>query len=245
MAGKMVYVKAPKRNDISQQDRGNWSEKKKLEALTFWVANGSLVETSKHCLVPYETLKRWKSSDWWKDKVRDIHTEDYDKLDAKLTKALDKALDQVMDRIENGDHIYDPRTGKLRQIPVKLRDANIAFNGLMDKRQLIRKQPTKIVEQQTTAAQLQNLAEQFASFVTGKKVVDNIKDVTLEFIEGETVEQDEDGQYRVIDNSTGEDDAFHDQWQERLQEGIELGKEEETQPSERPSATECSESNGG
>lgn len=245
MAGKYVYVKAPKRHDIKQEDRGWWSEKKKLEALSYFVANGSLAETSRHCQVPYQTLQKWKASDWWKDKIREIQTEDYDRLDAKLTKALDKALDQVLDRIENGDHIYDPRTGKLRQVPVKLRDANIAFNGLMDKRQLIRKQPTKIVEQTTTAAQLQNLANQFAAFVTGKKVEDNLKDVTLEFIEGETVEQDEDGTYHVIDNTIGEDDALHDEWEARLQERTELGTQEETQSSEGPSPAEHSESNGG
>jgi hypothetical protein len=219
MPGKYVYVKAPKRNDISQTDRGNWSEKKKNEALAFFVANGSVTETSKAVQVPVSTINKWKASDWWKDRIRDIQNEEYDKLDVKLSKALDKALDQVMNRIEHGDHIYDPRTGAIRQIPAKLRDVNNAFNSIMDKRQLIRKQPTKIVEQQNTAMQLANLANQFAAFVSGKKPVDNLKDVTLEFIEGETVEQDEDGTYRVIDNSIGDDDALYDQREEGLQKG--------------------------
>ena len=218
MPGKYVYVKAPKRNDISQTDRGNWSEKKKNEALAFYVANGSVTETSRAVQVPVSTLNKWKASEWWKEQVAAIRSEEYDKLDVKLSKALDKALDQVMDRIEKGDHIYDPRTGAIRQIPAKLRDVNNAFNSIMDKRQLIRKQPTKIVEQQSTAAQLANLANQFAAFVSGKKPTDNLKDVTLEFIEGETVEQDEDGTYRVIDN-TGEDDALYDQREEGLQKG--------------------------
>ena len=219
MPGKYVYVKAPKRNDISQTDRGNWSEKKKNEALAFFVANGSVTETSKAVQVPVSTINKWKASDWWKDRIRDIQNEEYDKLDVKLSKALDKALDQVMNRIEHGDHIYDPRTGAIRQIPAKLRDVNNAFNSIMDKRQLIRKQPTKIVEQQNTAMQLANLANQFAAFVSGKKPTDNLKDVTLEFIEGETVEQDEDGTYRVIDNSIGDDDALYDQREEGLQKG--------------------------
>ena len=213
MAGRYVYVKAPKRNDISQTDRGNWSEKKKNEALAFFVANGSITETSRAVQVPVSTLNKWKASDWWKDRIRDIQNEEYDKLDVKLSKALDKALDQVVNRIEHGDHIYDPRTGAIRQIPAKLRDVNNAFNSIMTNRQLIRKQPTKIVEQQSTAAQLTNLAAQFAAFVSGKPVEDNLKDVTLEFIEGETVEQDEDGTYRVIDNSVGDDDAIYDQRQ--------------------------------
>jgi len=114
----------------------------------------------------------------------------------------------------------------------------------MTNRQLVRKQPTKIVEQQTTAAQLANLANQFAAFVSGKPVQDNLKDVTLEFVEGETVEQDEDGTYRVID-TLGDDNALHDEWEEGLQEGTELGEEEETQPSQGQGATQFSPFRGG
>ena len=244
MAGKYVYVKAPKRNDISQSEsRGWWSEKKKNEALAFYVANGSLAETSRAVQVPLPTLNKWKASDWWKDRVRDIQNEEYDKLDVKLSKALDKALDQVMDRIENGDHIYDPRTGQLRQIPAKLRDVNHAFNSIMTNRQLVRKQPTKIVEQQNTAIQLANLAAQFSAFVSGKKVEEKVDELAIEFIEGETVEQDEDGTYRVID--TGVDDALHDEWQERLQEGTELGTHQEEEQGEGQSTTQFSAVNGG
>ena len=202
--GKYVYVKAPKKHDISQQDRANWSEKKKLEVLAFYVANGSLAETCRQCRVPYRTIQAWKASDWWRDKVRDIQNEDYDRLDAKLTKALEKALDQVVDRIENGDEVFDSRTGGTVRVGAKLRDLNTAFNGLMDKRQLIRKQPTKIIEQQSSAAQLQNLANQFAAFVSGKPIKETVDQ--LAYIDGENVEQDEDGTYRVIDNTIEDDD---------------------------------------
>ena len=208
--GKMVYVAAPKKNNINQDDRMQWSEKKKLECLAFYVANGSLAETSRQCQVPYRTVAAWKASDWWKDKVRDIQSEDYDRLDSKLTKALEKALDQVMDRIENGDEVFDSRTGGTVRVGAKLRDLNAAFNGLMDKRQLIRKQPTKIVEQQNTATQLQNLANQFAAFVSGKPIKDTIDQVA--YMDGDNVEMDEDGVYRVVDNTIEENtDAVYDQ----------------------------------
>lgn len=202
--GRYVYVAGPKKNDISQDDRAQWSDKKKNEALAFYVANGSLAETSRQCAVPYRTLQMWKSQPWWKERITAIQNEDYDRLDAKLTKALDKALDKVMDRIENGDEVYDSRTGGTIRVGAKLRDLNAAFNGLMDKRQLVRKQPTKIVEQQSTATQLQNLAAQFAAFVSGKPIKETIDQVA--FMDGDNVEQDEDGVYRVIDNTVGEED---------------------------------------
>lgn len=197
MAGSWRYVSAPKKTSVSQTDRGWWSEKKKLEALGIYMATGSLTMAANQSNVPFETVKSWARSDWWKDKVKEIQNEEYDKLDSKLSKALDKALDQVMDRIENGEYMYDPKTGKTKIMPAKLRDLNTAFNSLMDKRQLIRKQPTKIVEQTTTAAQLQDVAKKFAEFVTGKVKEEKFNDLVENVIEGETVEQNEDGTYVI------------------------------------------------
>ena len=197
MAGSWRYVSAPKKTSVSQTDRGWWSEKKKLEALGIYMATGSVTMAANQSNVPFETVKSWARSDWWKDKVKEIQNEEYDKLDSKLSKVLDKALDQVMDRIENGEYMYDPKTGKTKIMPAKLRDLNTAFNSLMDKRQLIRKQPTKIVEQTTTAAQLQDVAKQFAEFVTGKVKQEKFNDLVENVIEGETVEQTEDGTYVI------------------------------------------------
>lgn len=198
MPGKWRYVAAPKRNNMSQTDRGVWSDKIKLEAITLYMAIGSITMVATQLNIPVETARSWQKQQWWKDKIKQIQSEDYEKLDAKLTKALDKALDQVMDRIDKGEYIYDPKTGKVKQMPAKLRDLNTAFNSLMDKRQLIRKQPTKIVEQTTTAAQLQNLADQFAQFVTGKVKQEKFDELVDKCIDGETVEQDpETGVYHV------------------------------------------------
>ena len=92
-------------------------------------------------------------------------------------------------------NIYDQRTGKIKRMPAKMRDLNNAFNTILDKRQLIRKQPTKIVEQTSTATQLQQLADSFAKFV--QKKVDDLPD--MHYIEGETVIQQADGTYAIHD----------------------------------------------
>ena len=161
------------------------------------MATGSVTMAANQSNVPFETVKSWARSDWWKDKVKEIQNEEYDKLDSKLSKVLDKALDQVMDRIENGEYMYDPKTGKTKIMPAKLRDLNTAFNSLMDKRQLIRRQPTKIVEQTTTALQLKELAEQFSQFVTGKEKTESFNEVVDKTIEGDTVVQNADGTWEV------------------------------------------------
>ena len=198
MPGSWRYVKAPRKNTPGVP--GLWSDKKKNEAIAVYLATGSATLTSEQINVPIHTLNKWKASTWWKDKVTELQKEDYDRLDTRLGKALDKALDEVMDILEKGECMFDVRTGKVKRIPAKLRDINTTSTQLLDKRQLIRKQPTKIVEQQSTAAQLQNLADQFTKFVTGKLNEDRVIDLVKDCIEGENVVQLEDGSWGIKDD---------------------------------------------
>ena len=188
--GKYVYVKE---NKTKAFEPGHWKESKKIEAVTTYLSTGNLSETARLLGVPIRTLESWKISDWWKDCVKKIQADEDQQLDAKTTKIIDKALDNLMDRIENGEYVYDQKTGQLKRAPAKLRDLNTAFNHLLDKRQLLRNKPTKIVEQQTTAVALQNLAEQFKQFTN--KQVKELPD--REYIEGDTVVQNEDGVYEL------------------------------------------------
>lgn len=191
MPGKMVYVKMPARKVA--HGTGHWSEAKRIEAVTLHLSIGSLPEVSRIMGIPYKTLEQWKAKDWWKELVAKIQQDEDANLDAKTNKIVNKALDALMDRIENGEYIYDQKTGKIKQTPAKLADLTRAFNVVLDKRQLLRGQPTKIIEQSTTATQLQNLADQFASFV--KKTTSP----EIPFIEGESVVQQPDGTWELKD----------------------------------------------
>ena len=197
--GKWVYVKAKRKTDMSQGDRKLWADSKKYEAITVFIATGSLTQTALQTKIPFETLKKWRKSEWWADKIKELQEEDYSRLDAKISKTIDKALDELIDRVEKGDSMYDPRTGKIVKVPAKMRDVNRAFDSLLEKRQLLRKQPTKIVQQESTASQLQNLAEQFAKFVTGKAKEEKLEDLHV-LVDEEDVFQNEDGVYEVKDN---------------------------------------------
>ena len=190
MAGKLVYVKM---NKTKAGQLGHWKEAKRIEAVTVYLSTGSLAETGRLLGIPYKTLEGWKSQDWWKELVAKIQSEQDQQLDAKTSKIIDKALEGLLDRIENGEYIYDQKTGKTKQMPAKLRDLNFAFNTLLDKRQLLRNKPTKIVEQHSTAVQLQNLADSFAKFVN--KTVTELP--TEHYIEGDTVVQNDDGIYEL------------------------------------------------
>lgn len=188
--GKFVYIK---NNKTKAHQLGHWKEAKRIEVVTLFLSIGSMTEVAKITGVPYPTIEGWRRQDWWKELVDKIQAEDDQKIDAKTSKIIDKALEQLMDRIENGEHIYDQKTGKTKRMPAKLRDLNTAFTTILDKRQLLRRQPTKIIEQQSTALQLQNLANQFAGFVN--KAVKELPD--QHYIESDTVIQTEDGTWEV------------------------------------------------
>lgn len=189
-----VYVK---RNKTKAHELGHWKQAKKLEVVSIYIATGSPTLTAQQTGVPLPTIEDWQRSNWWKDAVLACRSGENDKLDAKLTKAIDKALDNVMDRLEEGDWVYDQKTGKVKRCPVKLRDVNHAFNTLTDKRQLIRKLPTKITEASNTEAKLKQLAQQFADFTKTRKPEEKL----IELIEGDTVVKGEDGVYEVIGNA--------------------------------------------
>ena len=190
--GRYVYVK---NNKTKAGELGHWKESKRIEAITTYLSTGNLTETGRMTGVPLKTLEQWKKSDWWKEMEKRIRSDEDQQMDAKLTKIIDRTLEKLVDSIENGEHIYDQRTGQVKRMPAKMRDLNNAFNTILDKRQLIRRQPTKIVEQTTTAVQLQNLAESFAKFV--QKTI--AEPEAMHFIAGDTVIQQEDGTYAVAD----------------------------------------------
>lgn len=194
--GHFVYIKT---NKTKAGETGHWKETKKIEAVTTYLSTGNQLETCRLTGVPVSTMTKWRTEDWWKEMEKKIRSEEEQQLDAKLSKIIDKTLERLVDSIENGEHIYDQRTGQVKRMPAKLRDLNSAFNTILDKRQLIRKQPTKIVEQQSTATQLQNLAESFAKFVNQKVV----EPEPMHYIEGDTVIQNEDGVYEINEQTSG------------------------------------------
>lgn len=163
---------------------GHWSEKKKMEVLTTYLAVGTLSMTSAMCNVPIETMRVWKRSEWWKKAVDELQDEDNVQLSSKLDKVLEKSLAAVEDRLENGECMYDPRTGKIKRIPPKLRDVHKISTDLIDKKQLLKK-VHKQAEQpkQVTADHLVELAKAFASFANKQAIPP--KEQMNEIIEGE------------------------------------------------------------
>jgi hypothetical protein len=185
--GKMVYVKAKK---TKPYEGGHWSEKVKLKAADLIMQGLTTKLTAIELNVPYKTIEQWRIQPWFKEIVKSRQEDDNNQIDNKLTKIMHTSLDVISDRLSNGEQVRDEKTGKIVVVPVKLRDANTAFTTLMDKRQLIRKLPTQIKDDQSVNQQLQTLANEFKKFVG--KVVEPEKFMD-KVIEGEHVFINEDG----------------------------------------------------
>lgn len=164
---------------------GNWSDAKKIETVTTYLALGKAPMVEAVTGVPRQTIRIWKMQPWWKELEEEIRREETLELDSRLGKIVNKSLDVVMDRLENGDYVFNSKTGKVARVPVKMRDATTATNTLLDKRQLLRKNPIeKAQHQQQFEDRLLKLAEQFAEFAIGKKPKEKV-------IEGEVVVEPE------------------------------------------------------
>jgi RNAse (barnase) inhibitor barstar len=165
---KYGWVYRP-RKKTKHGEPGRWGHDKKMEAVTTYIATGNLSLVSKLIGVTYATLQFWKSQEWWKDQTDKLYDDDNIELSARLTKTLNKTLSVLDERLQNGDYLWDTKTQKLVRVPVKMREVNTVANTLMDKRALLRKQPTKIsATDEGTNARLDKLAEAFTAFAKGK-----------------------------------------------------------------------------
>ncbi len=167
--GKYVYVREKK---TKANQPGWWPEKKKIEAVTAWMSSGSLPIASATTGVPLETIRSWRKMPWWKEIEQQIKDEDNQELDSKFTKIVRKTLDVIEDRIDNGNFQLDPKTGRVLRVPVNLRDTHRVMSDLVDKRRVIRNEPTKVESNEGVNDRLVKLAAQFAEFALGKKDVE-------------------------------------------------------------------------
>lgn len=162
-----------------------WSDAKKIEVVTTFLVVGNAPMTEAITGVSRETIKKWKLTDWWKEIEREIQDEENIELSAKLKKIVDKSIDVTMDRLENGDTIFNPKTGELLRVPVKVREALKAVDMAIDKRQVLQNKPTRITETRTIDDRLNKLAEEFKRFANATEINTKALKTTLEPISDE------------------------------------------------------------
>ena len=163
-------VAVSKNRPITSSTNVRWSDKQKLEACTtYFMLGGNLALVARTLKIPYETLKQWKTSNWWKELETDIRKEERLQLSSKLKKVIDKSWDVLSDRLENGDHVYNQKTGELIRKPMAGRDVGTVAKAATELREKLDLEEAHTVAAEHITDKLNKLAEAFSNLSKGIK----------------------------------------------------------------------------
>lgn len=158
----------PSRSITAKTNR-SWSDAQKLEAIQTYLTLGNLALTSRMLGIPEITLRVWKTTEWWKDQVNEIKSQEKIELSAKMKKIVQASLAVVQDRLENGDFQFDQKTGQTVRKPVNMKDAHKVAVDLQQRQEVLDKTTVETTAQDTTTEdKLLKLAEKFAELATKK-----------------------------------------------------------------------------
>lgn len=164
-----------------------WSDGQKLEAVKTYLITGNVAMTARILKIPEDTLRRWVKSTWWVDIVAELRCQDELQLSTRFKKIVEKTLEVVEDRLENGDFVYDQKTGAMRRKPVAMRDAHKVGLDLDAKRDLILGRQAPQASNEQIDAKLSKLAQSFADIVNGRKNVEGAIDVEAKMVQDESL----------------------------------------------------------
>ena len=206
-----------------------FSVEKRIEVISTWLALGNLRQTSVLCGVSYDLCCKWRVQPWWQQMQAEIEAARKHKVDNKLNKIVDKALGAIEDRLDNGDYVYNQKSGEVSRKPVSIKEARGVANDLMQRQIALSK--LEVETQHASSAntvkdQIMLLAQEFAKFNTKRTV-----DVVASPVAPATQVKDEDY-------------ALHEERKTRLQAG-ERAVQQQARTSEGTHGTQPSTSGYG
>lgn len=151
-----------------------WSDEKRIQAATADAMGLKAPMVAAATGVPVETIRDWRTREWYKDLVSEIQRDDDRELDGRLSKLIDKSTTVILDRLEKGDFMYDPKTARFMRRPVYMKDATKVTTEIINRRNLLRGKPTSISSKEALGDRLQKLADQFKALTEARneKVVE-------------------------------------------------------------------------
>ena len=148
--------------------RSVWTQNQKLEAVSTYLMLGNMAETAVVTGIPLQTLKVWKTTDWFKDYSLQLQTEDVQQMDSNLKRVIQKALKATEERIDMGDAQFDQKTGDIIRIPIKAHVALKITTELLTKQQKLNENPIKEEVEKTIDSRLLKLSEEFSRFANAR-----------------------------------------------------------------------------
>lgn len=167
-----------------------WSDKQKIECVTtYFLLGGNVKLTAEKLRIPYETVRTWKKTDWWKELEDDIRREERLTLSTKLRNLMDASLVEVEDRLKNGDWIYDQKAGELKRKPVSMKDAGKLAMDAASLRTKMDIQENHTVAAEHVEDKLAKLAKAFSDLAKGQ--LGSIDDLPYKELPNEVKEEGE------------------------------------------------------
>jgi hypothetical protein len=134
---------------------------KRLEVVSRFLLLGNLRVVSEQTKIAYETLAEWKKSEWWPELVDQIKRTTKSKRNNSITKIIEQSIDTVQDRLDNGDFVFDQKTGQIIRKPVSARDATYISEAMMRRQDILETQMEHSHSEDTREEQLVKLAQEF------------------------------------------------------------------------------------
>lgn len=135
----------------------------KLQAALAWIMVGSTEEASRLCGVPGRTIRYWMEQSWWENVVDEARKVKQKELDGLWTGLIHKAATEVKERLEEGDETLD-KQGNIRRTKIKAKDLAVILSIVVDKRALLRGEPTARRETRSTQDTLNDVATALEKF---------------------------------------------------------------------------------
>ena len=179
----LVRKQRPKRRAVDAGMGVRWSDSQKLEAVQTYLMLGSVRMTSAALKIPEITIKVWRASTWWKDLESELKIQDELQLSTRLKKIAEKSFAAVEDRLEHGNFVFDQKTGKIRRIPVNLKDAHKVAVDSVQQQELIARKHVEVANDGQIMDKLEQLANKFAEMATDKFKQIKDENRTLELVE--------------------------------------------------------------
>lgn len=154
----------------------------RLKACMLYAAEGNMAEVSRKTGLAYDTLKDWKTYEWWPVALDWCRRHKQDELDGMLTGVIQDAVLEVADRIKEGDWVVK-KDGSKERLPMKGREIAITLGVLYDKRALIRGQATShtvSINQDAKMKMLEDKFKQFANILESKTIDGEVEEETNE-----------------------------------------------------------------
>ena len=137
--------------------------------------------------IPEVTVKVWRTTAWWKELENELKVQDELQLSTRLKQIAEKSFAVVEDRLEHGNYVYDQKTGKLKRVPVNLKDAHKVAVDSSTQRTLIGKKQPEMINDGQIAEKLMQLANKFAEIANQQ--YDKNRTFDVETVEVEEVSQ--------------------------------------------------------